>query len=154
MYVSRSRGGTNNGGRRVVNEDAVLESIELKLKERDQGEELVIFNQSDYATQADLMNDFLYNVKAIIGPHGGGLMNQRFMAHRTSVVEFISSTWTCLENFEEAGVMDQHYGAVVEEPYGGEGTDMEVDPQDAVDLLVRGLDSQGSGLRQVYPWQM
>jgi hypothetical protein len=46
--MSRLHGSTNNGGRRVVSEDAVLRGVTVLLAERNRGEELVMFNPNHF----------------------------------------------------------------------------------------------------------
>ncbi|KAF9026660.1 hypothetical protein BDZ89DRAFT_1067484 [Hymenopellis radicata] len=78
VYASRSHGGVSNGGRRVLNEDVLLDAIREKLTERGQGEELVLFHEKTFGSQEALMAWFHENVRAVIGPHGGALFNHRW----------------------------------------------------------------------------
>ncbi|KAJ7914247.1 hypothetical protein B0H13DRAFT_1873076 [Mycena leptocephala] len=84
VYMSRSHGGTNNGGRRVVSEDAVLRSVTALLAERNRGEELVMFNPNHCGNITELFSWFSENVVADVGPHGGVMINHRCYCDRTS----------------------------------------------------------------------
>jgi hypothetical protein len=78
VYMSRSDGRASNKGRKVVNEDELLEGITKSLAERNRGEELVVFNPDDYETTDQLLAWFSENVAAVIGPHGGAMINHRW----------------------------------------------------------------------------
>ncbi|KAJ7366275.1 hypothetical protein DFH08DRAFT_1071826 [Mycena albidolilacea] len=65
VYMSRSHGGTANPGRRVVNEEAVLRGITAFLDERDNGEELVMFDPDNFQNITQLFEWFSENVIAV-----------------------------------------------------------------------------------------
>jgi hypothetical protein len=87
--MSRSHGGAGNGGRRVLNEDEMLDDIRELLSQRKQGEELVLFHELQQepgmTSEHALMAWFHANARAVIGPHGGALFNHRWCA-RFSVI--------------------------------------------------------------------
>jgi hypothetical protein len=54
LYLPRGRGDEANGGRRVVNEEDLLNSLETLLDKRGKGEELVVFDRRAYKTYTEL----------------------------------------------------------------------------------------------------
>ncbi|KAJ7752477.1 hypothetical protein DFH07DRAFT_825484 [Mycena maculata] len=154
VYMSRSDGRTLNVGRRVVNEEEVLEGIRTFLAERKQGEELVVFNPDEYESTGQLFEWFSKNVAAVVGPHGGAMINHRWAAKGTLVIEFMPTTRTAMMIFEEAGVLSQNYAAILVEPTEPAGTDMEIDVRDVVSLLGEHLGVVGQDpLRKSYYWR-
>lgn len=80
VYMSRSDGHTANPGRKVVNEEAVLHGIRSLLAERNRGEELVVFNPDDLRNVTELFAWFAASAIAVVGPHGGAMINHRWYA--------------------------------------------------------------------------
>lgn len=86
LYLSRNAGNGRNLGRRVLNEEEVLNRIKPIVEEN--GRELVLFNSSEF-TDLDSLFDFLANVDIVMGPHGGAFYNILFMRRNISVIEFV-----------------------------------------------------------------
>ena len=85
VYLTRNTG-SYNGGRRILNEDELLQAIRpvVELK----GCELVTFIAKEYKELQSLF-DFFSNSVAIFGPHGGALMNMLFLPRNSIVVEMM-----------------------------------------------------------------
>ncbi|KAK0480297.1 hypothetical protein IW261DRAFT_1336034 [Armillaria novae-zelandiae] len=139
VYMSRSNGRAKNGGRKVLNEADLLNGIRTLLEERAKGEELVVFDEKDFATASDLFEWFNNNVMAVIGPHGGAMYHHRWAARGTLVIEFMPTSFTSMAIFEEASVLSQTYAAVIVEPSGSSGKDMIIDPEHVLSLLRQHL---------------
>ncbi|KAJ7603578.1 hypothetical protein FB45DRAFT_995127 [Roridomyces roridus] len=154
VYMTRSDGRALNRGRRIVNEEQVLDGIRALLAERGRGEELVVFNPEDFKTTDDLFSWFNQNVAAVVGPHGGAMINHRWAAKGTFVLEMLPTTRVSMMIFEEASVLSQTYAAIVVPPTQPEDTDMEVDVRDVVELLQKHLGIPGEDpLRRGYHWR-
>ncbi|KAI0777507.1 hypothetical protein BD413DRAFT_181118 [Trametes elegans] len=153
VYFSRSHGQTTNGGRRVLNEKQLLNEIRGLLDERGQGEELVLFHDLGFHSQRDLMEWFHKNVRAVVGPHGGGLYNHRWTGKDTLVLEMMSQTYTSLMFWEEASTLGQVYATTFLPP--ASGTDMIADIPAMLEIMRRHLgkpDPRGPSLRRMYRW--
>ncbi|KAJ7736291.1 hypothetical protein B0H16DRAFT_122446 [Mycena metata] len=155
VYMSRSDGRAANGGRRVVNEEAVLRGITELLTGRDKGEELVVFNPDDFTDVKELFAWFAANVIAVVGPHGGAMFNHRWANQDILVLEFMPTTRIAVMIWEEASVLSQIYAAIVVEPTEKDGSDMVIDVADVVSLLGQHLSvAEGEDpLRKSYPWK-
>lgn len=151
MYMSRSDGRANNGGRRVLNEPAVLAAIESLLETRGRGERLQLFDPSKFPNVSALIETFSRDVAAVVGPHGGSLMNHRFAGPDTLVLEFLPTTRMEVINFEETSMLNQTYAAIVS-PGIGASHDMEVDAADVVKLLSERLGKPGKSVLMPYQW--
>ncbi|KAI0781890.1 hypothetical protein C8Q75DRAFT_728354 [Abortiporus biennis] len=155
VYFSRSRGGTSNGGRRVANEGDLLKNITQLLQDRNRGEELVIFDQNEFGSQKELMGWFRKNVRAIVGPHGGGLFNHRWTPQNTLVIEFITSEFTSLMFWEESSILNQLYVNMFLDSVGY--LDMLADIPAVLDVLNIYLgktrqDVGGNRIEEMYRW--
>jgi capsular polysaccharide biosynthesis protein len=135
VYVSRSHGGALNGGREVVNEDEVVHAIRSFLEQRGRGEELVEYHTLTFDSFADKAKFFATESLAIVGPHGGGLMNHRFMSRDSMVVEFMPTSFKRVAHYEDISTLGQTYGSVVVDPVEGTINDMEIDPAKVISLL-------------------
>ncbi|VDC04716.1 unnamed protein product [Peniophora sp. CBMAI 1063] len=154
VYMSRSRGHTSNGGRRVLNEDDLLSQIRDLLSSRGQNEELVLFNQDSFRSQSELMRWFHDNARAIIGPHGGALFNHRWAGIDTLVLEMMPTTFTSLMFWEEASILGQVYVNMILEPVGG--NDMNADIPAVLEILRGHLgksDQRGPAISEMYRWR-
>jgi len=134
--MSRSDGRAANGGRQVENEPAVLDAIRDLLAERGRGETLHIFNREEHATLDDLVNYLSTNVSAIVGPHGGALMNHRFAGPNVLMVEFMPASRLAWINYEEVSMLNQTYAVVIAPTVGEDGKHNMVVPPDQVVLLL------------------
>ena len=85
LYFSRGAN-TRNKGRRVLNEETVINTISEFAKSHDY--EFMIFNANEYSDLDSLFN-FLSNVDIVIGPHGGAFYNILFMRRDVKVVELM-----------------------------------------------------------------
>jgi hypothetical protein len=63
-----------------MNEEALLKNITAFLAERNRGEELVVFNPGQFSNVSELFSWFSENVIAVVGPHGGAMINHRWCA--------------------------------------------------------------------------
>ncbi|KAJ6608290.1 hypothetical protein B0H10DRAFT_2068320 [Mycena sp. CBHHK59/15] len=154
VYMSRSDGRTANPGRRVVNEDEVLAGIKGFLTERNRGEELVVFNPDEFENTDQLFSWFTSNVVAVIGPHGGSMINHRWATKDTLVIEFMPTTRTAMMIYEEASVLSQTYATIIVEPTDPAGTDMEIAVEDVLSLLREHLGVAGEDpLKKSYHWR-
>ncbi|KAK7001820.1 hypothetical protein R3P38DRAFT_3044665 [Favolaschia claudopus] len=155
VYMSRSAGGpTSNGGRKVVNEGEVLSGIKAFLDQRGRGEELVMFNHQNFGDVTELFSWFSETVIAVIGPHGGAMINHRWARPQTLVLEFMPTTRIATMIYEEAAILSQTYATLMIEPTSPGGTDMLVDVDDVVSLLDKHLGVVGEDpLRKSYFWR-
>ncbi|KAJ7021301.1 hypothetical protein C8F04DRAFT_1141363 [Mycena alexandri] len=152
VYVSRSDGRTN-GGRGVVNEEAVLDAITKLLTARDKGEELVMFNPDQFADVKELFTWFAANALAVVGPHGGAMYNHRWANRDIFVLEFIPANRIAVMIWEEASLLSQTYAAIIAEPTAKNETDMVIDVSDVVSLLSQHLGVVGEEpIQKSYPW--
>lgn len=69
---------------RIINESALLDAIRELREERGRGEELVMFDEKQYASASELFTDF-NEIMAIIGPHGGAMHHHRWAARVLSL---------------------------------------------------------------------
>jgi capsular polysaccharide biosynthesis protein len=150
--MSRSDGNTANSGRQVENEADVLSAIELLLAERELGESLLVFNPDTYNTTESLIEFFTNDVLAIVGPHGGGLMNHRFAGPNVLVLEFLPTSRIEWINWEEVSVLNQTYAAIITEPIPDTKDDMIIEPSQVVDLLSRHIGTPGRMAGVSYDW--
>ncbi|KAJ7487855.1 hypothetical protein FB451DRAFT_957616, partial [Mycena latifolia] len=154
VYMSRSDGRPANFGRRVINEADVLNGMIKFLAERNRGEELVVFNPDEFENTEQLFSWFSQNVAAVVGPHGGAMINHRWAAKGTLIIEMMPTTRPAMMIFEEASVLSQNYAAIVVDPTEPAGTDMEIDVQDVLTLLRQHLGVVGEDpLRKSYHWR-
>lgn len=154
MYMSRSAH-TLNGGRNVVNEKEVIEAITAALEQRGQGETIELFDQDKYSDPQAAIDHFSNNVLAVVGPHGGALMNHRFAGPGTLVLEFLPTSRLEWLNFEEASLLRQTYATIIVDPVAGNTGDMVVNPDDVVEMLARHLGvAPRETVAQSYPWDV
>ncbi|PBK93377.1 hypothetical protein ARMGADRAFT_928829 [Armillaria gallica] len=135
MYMTRSNGRAKNGGRRVLNETALLDAIRALLRERGKGEEIIIFDETQYSSASELFDYFNKNDMAIVGPHGGAMHHHRWAARGTLVIEMMPTTFTSVAIYEEASVLSQTYAALIVKPSSPGGRGMIIDPEDVTKLL-------------------
>jgi hypothetical protein len=128
LYLSRNHGGTVNGGRRITNEEALLEFIRALLKQRGRGEQLVVFNVSSVPHVQDMAGFLFSNVSAVFGPHGGAWCNYiQFAAPDTLGIEFMPTDFFSVAIWEEASMRQRPF-MVLPVPSINSQHDMEVDP--------------------------
>ncbi|KAJ7065062.1 hypothetical protein C8F01DRAFT_1021907 [Mycena amicta] len=154
VYMSRSDGRASNRGRRVVNEEFVLFGIQSLLEERNLGEELVLFDPSVFQDATDLFSWFADNVLAVVGPHGGAMINHRWAHKDTFVLEFMPENRIAMMIYEEASLLSQTYAAIVVPPTTPDSFDMEIDVDQVLELLRAhlGVLSEEGPLRKSYSW--
>ncbi|KAJ6584386.1 hypothetical protein B0H19DRAFT_1206321 [Mycena capillaripes] len=147
VYMSRSHGGTSNAGRRVVNEEEVLRGITTFLADRDRGEELVVFDLNQFGNITELFSWFSENVAAVIGPHGGAMINYRWANKDILVIEFMPANRIAMMIYEEVSLLSQTYATVL-------SYDMKIEVDDVVSLLGKHLGVvSGDPLRKSYSWR-
>lgn len=150
--MSRSNGLAKNGGRKVVNEAELLAAIRHTLVERNLGEKVVEFDQDRFADARALSHYMSKEVAAIIGPHGGAMMNHRWAAPDTLVIEFFPTNFLYYGHWEETSLLNQTYAAVVVEP--SQGTDMVINHEHITRLLHENLGKvRQDSIRDVYSWE-
>lgn len=137
--MSRGNGLAMNGGRYVVNEDAVLDEIRNVLLERDQGEELVIFDDKSFTSTTELITFLSTEVSAIIGPHGGALMNHRLAGPDVLLLEFLPTSRMEFVNHEEASILGQPYAVIITEPAPDSHDNMIIEPSEVRAILTQHL---------------
>lgn len=96
--MTRSNDKGSNGGRRVLNEPEVLDAIQRVLDLRGNNETLTIFDPDDYTDASNLIASLSRDALAIVGPHGGAMMNHRSAGPGTFVLEFIPTSWFMFGN--------------------------------------------------------
>ncbi|KAF7316143.1 hypothetical protein MIND_00132500 [Mycena indigotica] len=154
LYMSRSAGQASNG-RWVINEEAVLATIKSVLEERNLGEEMVIFNADSFHTVDELFSYVSQNALAIVGPHGGAMINHRWAQKDTFILEFMTENRIAMMIHEEASLLSQTYAAIVVPPPRHDSFDLEINVQHVADLLRRHLGVKGEDpLRKSYPWKV
>ena len=138
MYMGRSDGHAGNGGRKVLNEDELLADIKKLLNVRAMSEELQVFKPSNFNDTASLINYFHNHVQAVIGPHGGALLNHLWTGSDTLVLEMQPSNFRGMGIFEGAKVLDQQY-AILMLDGNGTSTDMYADIPAVREILSKHL---------------
>ncbi|PNH06728.1 hypothetical protein TSOC_006865 [Tetrabaena socialis] len=93
-------------GRSILNEEEAQKAIAALLVERGKGERLEVHPPP--AAPATNRSELEYvqwlnrNVAAVIGPHGGGLCNIKWMASETLVLEIQPRNWPNVHFYEES----------------------------------------------------
>ncbi|PWN52392.1 hypothetical protein IE53DRAFT_312161 [Violaceomyces palustris] len=153
IYAGRGDGSATNGGRNVVNEEELVSAMEGLLERRGQGEKLVKFTKNMFANLTETMDYFASNVRAIVGPHGGALMNSRWVPPGSLLVEMMPTSFTSIAIYEEASVLGLHYASIIVEPTGK--NDLTIDPNDVVGILEDHLGRQGEEppVKHNYMWR-
>lgn len=85
IYFSRRKA---SHGRRVVEEETLIEKLKQLLQRRNKGEKLEVLDGIK-GSLSDTIKRF-QNVRAIIGAHGGALYNARFAHPGTLIMEFVN----------------------------------------------------------------
>ncbi|KXZ56654.1 hypothetical protein GPECTOR_1g59 [Gonium pectorale] len=89
--------------RKIINEEEAKAAIIQLLEERGKGEHLVVYPPSmppyDPLEYVRWLNR---NVLAVIGPHGGGLGNLKWLAAGALVLEMMPANWLNVHFYEEA----------------------------------------------------
>lgn len=84
VYCGRTKAGRiENAGRRVLNEEAVVQALR---KWEAQGFELAEYDHRQHPTVASL-NEFFSEARLLIGPHGGCLTNVMHIPCNSAVIE-------------------------------------------------------------------
>jgi capsular polysaccharide biosynthesis protein len=152
--MSRSTGHANNAGRKILNEAALLDAIETLLVERGQGEELLIFDEAEFGSFAAAAAFLHANVRAVVGPHGGGLYHHRFAGPDTLVLEFQPETVHEAMFWEEAPLLSQVYRPM-SFPVADGQTDFDVGIEAVIEVLAERLgrrDERGASVTDAYQW--
>ncbi|KAK0205171.1 hypothetical protein DFS33DRAFT_1274120 [Desarmillaria ectypa] len=116
MCMIRSNNRAKNGGRRVLNESALLDAIRALLEERGKDEELVFFDEMKYGSVSEIFDYLNKNVMAVVGPYGGAMHRHRWVAQGTLVIEIMPMMFKSVAVYEEASVLSQTYAALIVEP--------------------------------------
>ncbi|PBK65220.1 hypothetical protein ARMSODRAFT_892066 [Armillaria solidipes] len=125
------------------------DAIRVLLRERGKGEEIIIFDETQYSSASELFDYFNKNVMAVVGPHGGAMHHHRWAVRGTLVIEMMLTTFTSVAIYEEASVLSQTYAALVVEPSSPGGRDMSIDLEDVTKLLREHL-----GVPMRKPWHV
>jgi capsular polysaccharide biosynthesis protein len=146
IVILSRREGAANGGRNVLNEDAMIAAIEVLCKERNQGEKVIIFRHRAYPVMQDYVN-FFNAAKVLIGPHGGAFDNLILTPRDTLVMEFQPifrgqkrSFFPNAMMFYQTGMLDHRYYRCFEESQGMGNMNVRIDKVIAV--LRRELDGK------------
>ncbi|KXZ56632.1 hypothetical protein GPECTOR_1g57 [Gonium pectorale] len=92
-----------NAGRSIVNEEEVKDAIRKLLDERNLGERLEVHPPSQaFPSPLDYARWLNRNVAAMLGPHGGGLCNFKWLSANTLVLEFMPRNWLNSALWDEA----------------------------------------------------
>ncbi|GIL44449.1 hypothetical protein Vafri_1896 [Volvox africanus] len=92
-----------NRGREVVNEAEVLTAVRQLLQDRGLGERLEIHPPAQAVTdQLDYIKYLNRHVAALMGPHGGGLCNFKWLGTNTLVLELMPRSWISTPLYEDA----------------------------------------------------
>lgn len=134
MYMGRSDGNAGNGGRQILNEAELLDEIRRLVVERGIGEEVQVFNPNNFNDTASLIHYFRTHVRAVIGPHGGALLNHLWTGLDTLVLEMQPSTFRGMGIYEGAKVLDQEYAILMLDGYEG-STNMYADVPAVLEIL-------------------
>ncbi|KAK0431077.1 hypothetical protein EV421DRAFT_2041418 [Armillaria borealis] len=129
MYMTRSNDRAKNGGRRVLNETALLDAIRVLFRERGKGEEIVIFDETQYSSASELFDYFNKNVMAVVGPHASSpLGSSGYACHRDDAYDV-----------HVRGDIRRSSGAFSDlcgvGPSSPGGRDIIIDPEDVTKLL-------------------
>ncbi|KNC98351.1 uncharacterized protein SPPG_06060 [Spizellomyces punctatus DAOM BR117] len=151
LYLSRNQDNTLNGGRRIVNEDALLSAVTKLVEERQQGEELVIYDHRKFSTMQEVVS-FWSSVRAVFGPHGSAFHNHWFAPKNTMLIEFVPRDRFQILWWEQSALLGQTYWPFALASENAQH-DMKV-PVDAVVSILR--ENLGKipepVLRKYYPW--
>ena len=157
LYCSRARGKggrMQNGGRSFTNDNEVIAALETLLTIRGQGETLEVFDTSRWNGDFDSMiKHFAGDIRAIIGPHGGALVNLNWAPRDTAVIEVMPSDFFSLALYEHASTLGQTYG-FMQSPSVNPRNDMTVDIPELMGLVdsIIGKERNGGVLQTVYEW--
>jgi len=157
LYCSRARdkgGRMQNGGRQFTNDDAVIAALETLLTIRGQDERLEVYDISHWERDFDgMVRYFASNIRAIIGPHGGALVNLNWAARDTAVIEVMPSDFFSLALYEHASTLGQTYG-FMQSPSVNPRNDMTVDIPELMGLVdsIIGKEREEGVLHAVYDW--
>jgi hypothetical protein len=108
VFLSRKGRRTLNGGRGVMNEDAVLDAIRTLLAKRGQGENLVVYNGDNFPTFREVVQFFSTHVRALIGVSGGGFYNLRWCGSDVLLIEVQPRRSSYFMGFWEEARLLQH----------------------------------------------
>ncbi|GLC33027.1 hypothetical protein PLESTB_000379200 [Pleodorina starrii] len=105
VWYSRSSNDPSrqNRGREILNEDQVKAAIEKLLQERGLGERLEVHPPTQPPSDPlDYVRYLNANAAAMLGPHGGGLCNFKWLASNTLVLELMPRKWISTPLYEES----------------------------------------------------
>jgi len=157
VYLSRSQGGElRNGGREIINEDQLLKSIRKLLQKRKKGEELVLFDHTQFKSLKDTMNYLSRNALAVIGPHGGAFNGIQWCSEQTLIIEFMPSNRFGTAFWELGSTVNHDYWVMVLNSLN-DRHDMKVPISDVIEILKErlglGLSIDGDSLRPHLNWR-
>ncbi|KAG2490233.1 hypothetical protein HYH03_011357 [Edaphochlamys debaryana] len=158
LWYTRNTDDANraNAGRTISNEAEVLAAIRRLLESRGRGERLEIHppDPARWPDQKEYVKYLNQNVAAVIGPHGGGLCNIKWVASGTLVLELQPRAWLNAHFFEESTGHGLNYWVDIRES-DALRFDMTADVGNIVGLLSQELGrlpSRGPVLRHRYDW--
>ncbi|KAG1655448.1 hypothetical protein FOA52_003927 [Chlamydomonas sp. UWO 241] len=154
LYMSRAQkgSGARNGGRNVVNEGELFDSIRNMLEQRGEGEQLTQWNTQVHAANWQNFSKTMASVRAIVGPHGGAL----YAAPNTLLVESLPSTRFGVLFWEMLSIMRLNVHVLITETVNAQH-DMSADVPSIVRTLENELGKEREGatyLEHVYPWAL
>mmetsp|Transcript_5328 Transcript_5328/g.11644 ORF Transcript_5328/g.11644 Transcript_5328/m.11644 type:complete len:538 (-) Transcript_5328:389-2002(-) len=144
LYYSRSVYDymRRNGGRRILNEEKLIPAIQALLDSRQQGEQLQMLNISAYSNYKDFARFINTQVRAIVGPHGGGLMNMMWGSRDMLVLEIQFEGHVNYAMWEIAPLLHLNYWVLAYPAATLGSTDMNVNIGEVVQVLSKELGKQ------------
>lgn len=134
IYFSRNSG-TYNGGRRVTNEDQVLNTLREYVNNHPQYELIeMIKKKLSFDETIELMSE----AKVLVGPHGGAHINMIFTRPGTYTIEFIPDSNTFYSRivylmiYIQSNLLNHIYYNIMSQPVGG---DMSVNIENLKEVL-------------------
>ncbi|KAL6074117.1 hypothetical protein QOT17_004504 [Balamuthia mandrillaris] len=135
-FLSRGKN-VRNKRADLANEAQLLRAIEALLARRNKGERLEVFDHTKHPSLEDTIRYFNYDVKALIGLHGGAFFNLRFCATDTIILEIVSKSVMRHLFWVESELLGMKYNMVVAEE-DREG--VHVDIEEMLHILETQLD--------------
>ena len=95
--------------RHILNQNELDTRVTSLLESRNKGEVFVPFKLNEFNKVEDIIKYISANVKMIISPHGGALLNARFASSSTAILEFMPRGRYRSVFWEQTHTLDQDY---------------------------------------------
>lgn len=154
VYTTRTKtSNVYNGGRRVLNEAELLKKLRKYLKDRGQGEKIVLWDPSKFKDTPEMADFISQNVRAFVGPDSGAFYNYIWAGDATLFFQFVTRNRFTSGLWHDVSVLNQRYATLLVDSVNDDN-DMEVNPQDVIDILDLTLGHEvGPSLAQpMYHW--